>query len=170
MAHYERDYAREGDRDRKLYDRQRYYTHSDHIDRGRLPARTQSQGQYLPRPPKREPLVPEFRRDFLENQRKQVLLATVPYDEKDVEEHALCKLLRRSADNQERVIRAIERLADILSAAGDFVAACSEATTAATEAEQKKSDLDERMRFLDSLNKGLLTTSVENFFSLPDAE
>ena len=181
MAHYERDYARGGDRDRKMYDRQRYYNHGDHHgDRGRPVMRTSSQGggmgpggrDYPSRirdpPPKRD-LVPEFRRELLENQKEQVLLATVPYEDRDVHEHPICRLLVRSAENQERVIRAIERLADVLRGAGDFVAACSEATAAATKAEKKRSDLDGRVQFLNSLNQGILTTSVETFFSLPDA-
>ena len=191
MSHYdrERDYPRDMDRDRKGYDRSRgsYYPHDHHSDRMRNSglSRTQSQGPppisrdyppprsrdppLPPPPPRRENIsVPEFKREMLQNQKDQVLLATVPFDEKDTNNHPLCALLRKSAENQKRIIKSIEQLARVLGEAGDFVAGCSEVTSAAKKAELIRSDLDGRYQFLSNLSQGNLTSSVQNFFSLPD--
>lgn len=184
MSHYdrERDYPRD-DRDRKGY---RYYGHDHHNDRvmrGASLSRTQSQGpppmsrDYPPRsrdppppaPPRRENIpVPEFKRELLQNQKDQVLLATVPFDDKDTRDHPLCALLMKSAENQKRILKSIEQLARVLGEAGDFVAGSSEATSAAKKAELIRSDLEGRFQFLSNLSEGNLTSSVQNFFSLPE--
>jgi Asp-tRNA(Asn)/Glu-tRNA(Gln) amidotransferase C subunit len=103
-----------------------------------------------------------------EDQKKIILLETLPLGDESLTDHPLCQLLERSAQNQQKILEQIEKLAAVLGNSGDFVTGCWEATTAARQAEVIRSDMDARFEFLQAL-KGNLTTTVEQLFQIPDA-
>lgn len=118
----------------------------------------------------REPplVVPEFDRNKLKFQRDLVLMATVPFnDNEDDRDHPLSILLKKSIENQKKMLKSIEDLGNVLGEADDYVAGCSESVSATKDAESKRSNLDARFQFYQSLD-GSLVDNVENFFERPN--
>jgi hypothetical protein len=193
MAHY-RPPPRESDGRAQYNEQTRYFPGYDYPYPNRPGprpggiARTQSltntsTREYQPRPrdyareppPSKEAVAPppppvsDFERAQLDDQKELILLATLPLDtDDDPSDHPLCKLLEKSAQNQHRILRQIERLATVLGRAGEFVTGCWDAMAAARNAELVRGDLEARFEFLQALH-GNLTSSVENFFQLPES-
>lgn len=190
MSHYDRNFQRDDDRDRRVYQTSRFFPNShehQHPDgRSQRPSfqvsRSQSQSnppqnrEYNPRSreyvmqPSREMVnVPEFNREKLQSQKDIVLLATVPFDDADMSDHPLCNLLKKGVKNEEDMLKSIEKLANVLGNASDFVADCPDASNSAKKAELYRSDLEGRREYLNFLD-GQLTDSLESFFTFPPPE
>jgi Asp-tRNA(Asn)/Glu-tRNA(Gln) amidotransferase C subunit len=103
----------------------------------------------------------------LERQKELILLETLPLGDESLVGRPLCQLLERSAQNHQKILEHVEKLAVVLGNSADFVTGCWEATTAARQAEVLRSDLDARFEFLHDL-KGNLTSSIQHFFQMPE--
>ncbi|KAK8889769.1 hypothetical protein M9Y10_034523 [Tritrichomonas musculus] len=191
MSHYDRDFPRDSDRgDRRQYQAPRFFSNSHErqhpegrpqrpnfqISRAQSQSNTPAGRDYSSRsrdyviPSSREMVsVPEFNREQLQHQKDIVLLATVPFDDADINDHPLCNLLKQGVKNEENMLKSIEKLATVLGNTSDFVADCPDASEAAKRAELYRSDLEGRKEYLDFLDR-TLTDSFESYFAIPSPE